>query len=188
MAEFASKGVAGSGLGLGIAGTALVLLNNGGNGGGVLGGLFGNNNQATISALQAENGMLKALYYLISIEKSGGVKYYEGASRPGAVNRKPYWTKGSGNKLTFNLLVDYTDNTPSFFGTGLNFKDGSSYFTSGDSFRLTRADTKEVIELFTGKYNLTTFYTSNTTTPFFHDLGQGDSVGIFFDPPPDGYL
>lgn len=42
MAEFASKGVAGSGLGLGIAGTAL-------------GGLFGNNNQATISALQAEN-------------------------------------------------------------------------------------------------------------------------------------
>ena len=54
MAEFASKGVAGSGLGLGIAGTALGLLNNGGNGGGVLGGLFGNNNQATISALQAE--------------------------------------------------------------------------------------------------------------------------------------
>lgn len=48
MAEFASKGVAGSGLGLGIAGTALGLLNNGGNGGGVLGGLFGNNNQATI--------------------------------------------------------------------------------------------------------------------------------------------
>lgn len=36
MAEFASKGVAGSGLGLGIAGTALGLLNNG------LGGIFGN--------------------------------------------------------------------------------------------------------------------------------------------------
>lgn len=32
MAEFASKGVAGSGLGLGIAGTALGLLNGGGNG------------------------------------------------------------------------------------------------------------------------------------------------------------
>lgn len=40
MAEFASKGVAGSGLGLGIAGTALGLLNNGGNGGGVLGFKF----------------------------------------------------------------------------------------------------------------------------------------------------
>lgn len=39
MAEFASKGVAGSGLGLGIAGTALGLLN--GNGG-ILGGLFNN--------------------------------------------------------------------------------------------------------------------------------------------------
>lgn len=41
MAEFASKGVAGSGLGLGIAGTALGLLNNGGNGNGLLGGLCG---------------------------------------------------------------------------------------------------------------------------------------------------
>lgn len=48
------KGVAGSGLGLGIAGTALGLLNNGGNVG-VLGGLFGNSNQAVILALQAEN-------------------------------------------------------------------------------------------------------------------------------------
>lgn len=38
---YASKGVAGAGLGLGIAGTALGLLNN--NGGG-LGGLFGGNN------------------------------------------------------------------------------------------------------------------------------------------------
>lgn len=68
MTEFASKGVAGSGLG--IAGTALGLLNNGGNGGGVLGGLFGNNNQATISALQAENSQLKAENYLLSIEKA----------------------------------------------------------------------------------------------------------------------
>lgn len=39
--NFASKGVAGAGLGLGIAGTALGVLNNGG--GGILGGLFGNN-------------------------------------------------------------------------------------------------------------------------------------------------
>ena len=41
MSEYASKGVAGSGLGLGIAGTALGLLNGGGLGG--LGGLFGGN-------------------------------------------------------------------------------------------------------------------------------------------------
>lgn len=37
--NFASKGVAGTGLGLGIAGTALGVLNGGGNG--ILGGLFG---------------------------------------------------------------------------------------------------------------------------------------------------
>lgn len=48
MAEFASKGVAGSGLGLGIAGTALGLLNNGGNG--ILGGLFGGGDQNVVSA------------------------------------------------------------------------------------------------------------------------------------------
>lgn len=48
MAEYASKGVAGSGLGLGIAGTALGLLNNANNGNGLLGGLLGGgwNNQA----------------------------------------------------------------------------------------------------------------------------------------------
>lgn len=114
--------------------------------------------------------------------------YNEGTYRPGSVNRKPYWTKGSGNKLTFNQLIDFKDNKQPFYGTGLNFNNGSSYFTSEDSFRLTRADTKEVIELFTGPYNMTTFYTLKSTTPFFHDLGQGDSVGIFFDPPPDGYL
>ena len=43
MAEFASKGVAGSGLGLGIAGTALGLLNSNN---GLLGGLFNGNNCA----------------------------------------------------------------------------------------------------------------------------------------------
>lgn len=42
MGEFASKGVAGAGLGLGIAGTALGLLNNN-CGNGLLGGLFGGN-------------------------------------------------------------------------------------------------------------------------------------------------
>lgn len=58
MAEFASKGVAGTGLGLGIAGTALGLLNGNGN---VLGGLLGGSSQLT--ALQAENSLLKAENY-----------------------------------------------------------------------------------------------------------------------------
>lgn len=58
MAEYASKGVAGTGLGLGIAGTALGLLNGNGN---VLGGLLGGGSQ--VSALQAENAMLKAENY-----------------------------------------------------------------------------------------------------------------------------
>lgn len=52
MGEFASRGVAGSALGLSIAGTALGLLN--GNGNGILGGLFGNGmNQYAQGAAQA---------------------------------------------------------------------------------------------------------------------------------------
>lgn len=55
MAEFASKGVAGAGLGTGIAGLALGVLNSSNNGNGLLGGLFGGGNQNVVSALQAEN-------------------------------------------------------------------------------------------------------------------------------------
>lgn len=69
MAEFASKGVAGTGLGLGIAGTALGLLNNNCNGG-LLGGILGNRcgygavpEVQYVSHLQAENAQLKAENY-----------------------------------------------------------------------------------------------------------------------------
>lgn len=52
MTEYASKGVAGSGLGLGIAGTALGVLAASNNGNGLLGGLFGNNcNQGGMTAV-----------------------------------------------------------------------------------------------------------------------------------------
>ena len=63
MGEFASKGVAGSGLGLGIAGTALGVLNASNGGGGLLGGLFGNGCGSQVSALQSEIAMLKAEKY-----------------------------------------------------------------------------------------------------------------------------
>ena len=65
--EYASKGVAGTGLGLGIAGTALGLLNNGGLGLGGIGGLLGSGSaagtalgviaekDAKIAKLEAEN-------------------------------------------------------------------------------------------------------------------------------------
>lgn len=70
MAEFASKGVAGSGLGLGIAGTALGLLNNGGLGG-VLGGYSGCHEnmpvnryelakEQEIASLKSEKALLEA--------------------------------------------------------------------------------------------------------------------------------
>lgn len=54
MGDYASKGVAGSGLGLGIAGLSVALLQGANNGGGILGGLFGNGNQAATLAYIAE--------------------------------------------------------------------------------------------------------------------------------------
>ena len=64
MGEFASKGVAGSGLGLGIAGLATALLQGANNGnGGILGGLFGGGNCNQVSALMAENANLRAEKY-----------------------------------------------------------------------------------------------------------------------------
>ena len=66
MGDYASKGVAGTGLGLGIAGTALGLLNN--NGGNVLGGLLGGGSNK-MSELLAENSMLKSENYSDKVAK-----------------------------------------------------------------------------------------------------------------------
>lgn len=80
MGDYASKGVAGTGLGLGIAGTAIGLLNSNNCGGGILGGLFGNNCNCNnrlgfgaelqyVSQLQAENAMLKSENYSDKVAK-----------------------------------------------------------------------------------------------------------------------
>jgi hypothetical protein len=66
--EYASKGVAGTGLGLGIAGTALALLNNNGGLGGLLGGV-GGGCSGQLSQLQAENAMLKSENYSDKVAK-----------------------------------------------------------------------------------------------------------------------
>lgn len=70
MGDYASKGVAGTGLGFGIAGTALGLLNGNGCNGGILGNLLGGNCNGRmgaelqyISDLQAKVGRLEAEKY-----------------------------------------------------------------------------------------------------------------------------
>ena len=62
MAEYASKGVAGAGLGTGIAGLSLSVLNGMANGNGILGGLFGGcNNAAYAAALVTQAEMALAI-------------------------------------------------------------------------------------------------------------------------------
>ena len=73
MAEFASKGVAGSGLGLGIAGTALGLLSNGGLFNGIVGNNYCHENtlvnryelgqESKIASLEADKKLLEATIY-----------------------------------------------------------------------------------------------------------------------------
>lgn len=54
-----------------------------------------------------------------------------------------------------------------------------------DSFRVTRVDTKETVELHR-KENVNVFM-NTLSTPLFHDLKKGDTVEFLFDPPPVGY-
>ena len=65
--EYASKGVAGTGLGLGIAGTVLGLLNNNGGLSGILSG--GGAGSTQMSQLMAENSMLKSENYADKVAK-----------------------------------------------------------------------------------------------------------------------
>lgn len=78
MGDYASKGVAGTGLGLGIAGLSVAMLNGGC--GGILGNLFGNNRcgygmglglgeSQYVASILAENGMLKAENYADRVAK-----------------------------------------------------------------------------------------------------------------------
>lgn len=68
MAEYASKGVAGSGLGLGIAGLSVALLQ-GANGNGLLGGIFGGNQNNALAAVMSENAALKGENYADKVSK-----------------------------------------------------------------------------------------------------------------------
>lgn len=68
MAEFASKGVAGSGLGLGIAGTALGLLNNG------LGGILGMGNNCAYNYGYGYGARPVSPFELMQTEKIAGLE------------------------------------------------------------------------------------------------------------------
>ena len=63
MAEYASKGVSGTALGLSIAGTVGLVNSLSQNGNGFLGGLFGNGNNSQMEELRSENTLLKANRY-----------------------------------------------------------------------------------------------------------------------------
>ena len=117
MANVTSAGVGGAGLGLGIAGTALGLLNNNG---GILGGLFGGNNQTT--ALMADLAKEKAERFA---EKTGSeiynamfAQYKELAQQTTAIDKRVSALEVAG-PLREQLLNQRIDCCCNSMGAGL---------------------------------------------------------------------
>lgn len=113
MAEFASKGVAGTGLGLGIAGTALGLLNgnNGGNGGllGILNGNNGNyvsqNELAMSQALAAKDSRIGLLESQVYVDQKIVENYTAVMGRVDALAAEVRANKDTQDKINLDQAV-----------------------------------------------------------------------------------
>lgn len=108
-----------------------------------------------------------------------------GLADPSDIDNAPIYTATDGEKLWVTGLFDsYGDGQfNSFLYTQMILNDNN--LLDFDSFRVTRVDTKETVELHK-KGNLNAFVTSRSA-PLFHDLKNGDTVEFLFDPPPVGY-
>lgn len=103
-------------------------------------------------------------------------------SPTGSLNKLPQWKAqmGSGYVSIQYFMDEYRGTPKEYVGTELYFTDG---FIGQRNFQITRVDTGEVFEfvLLEGRGGQT------FTNALFHDLNVGDTVGLIFDPPPDGY-
>ncbi len=102
-----------------------------------------------------------------------------------AIDKAPIYTAANGEKVWLTGLYDFYDDGQfkSYSYTQMMFP--SNNLLDIDSFRVTRVDTKETVELHR-KENSNVFM-NTLSTPLFHDLKNGDTVEFLFDPPPVGY-
>lgn len=100
MAEFASKGVAGSALGLGIAGLSVALLN-GGLGGGLGGILGGGNTNAYVDSLNSKIADLNAEKYSDKI----GIEVFKAAR----ASANEALAKAGGKVTAYGISFDRSD-------------------------------------------------------------------------------
>ena len=106
-----------------------------------------------------------------------------GLTLSSAIDKAPIYTAANGEKVRLTGLHDsYGDEQfKSYLYTQLTFP--SNNLLDIDSFRVTRVDTKETVELHR-KENVNLFV-NTLSTPLFHDLKKGDTVEFLFDPPGD---
>ena len=102
------------------------------------------------------------------------------------IDKAPIYTAANGKEVWLTGLYDsYGDGQfKSYSYTQMVFP--NTDLLDIDSFRVTRVDTKETVELHR-KENSNVFM-DTLSTPFFHDLKEGDTVEFLFDPTPVGYL
>lgn len=101
------------------------------------------------------------------------------------IDKAPLYTNANGKEAWLTGLYDsYGD------GQLKSYSYTQMVFTSDNlldiaSFRVTRVDTKETVELHR-KENSNVFM-NTLSTPLFHGLKEGDTVEFLFDPTPVGY-
>lgn len=102
-----------------------------------------------------------------------------------AIDKAPIYTAANGEKVWLTGLYDsYGDEQfKSYSYTQMTFPIDN--LLDIDSFRVTRVDTKETVELH--RKENTNAFMNTLSTPLFHGLKRGDTVEFLFDPPPVGY-
>lgn len=102
----------------------------------------------------------------------------------GSLDKIPYWKSNLRvtGRETESLGALYDMYYDDYLGTELLIS--TLLGSMRDSYRVTRVDTKEVFEMSRMDSN---FFSGANKLPLFHDLNAGDTVGLIFDPPPDGY-
>lgn len=101
------------------------------------------------------------------------------------IDKAPIYTATNGEKLGLTGLYDsYADGQfKSYLHTQMVFP--SEGFLDIGSFRVTRVDTKETVELH--KKSTSNVFESTLSTPLFHGLKKDDIVEFIFYPAPVGY-
>lgn len=108
-----------------------------------------------------------------------------GFTNSSAIDKAPIYIDTNGKKVWATGLYDsYNDELfKQYLNTELLFP--IENMLDIDSFRITRVDTKETVELH--KAEDRNAFLNTLSTPLFYGLKKGDTVELLFDPAPAGY-